>query len=281
MRHIITIYLIIIISIFSGCKSESDYESIVIFEKPSILDEIVHSLDLNESIKAANAKLLFSNAESDKFFILFFNSTFYDSSATAKKSYLKSTNGKKLLAKYDSARLRLRNQKQYFEFPIEFTDDYNVEQKSFFYNINSQAFTTIDLDYQVLKEDTSYYLSEEQARSILEEGLEYQKSQARIFREMYLPSKFYEDVYYSHKHPTIEKNSGKSIKMLDFSKIIVSRLYRIPIEESTISTLKEGIVKMKMSFDYTGNIINNYAEIANLEIRILDYKNKVVFTKRY
>jgi len=265
----------------SGCKLELEYQPSIIYKKPSTLDKIFHSLDSNKSIEISDVKLLFSNAESDKFYILFFNSTFYDSSASTKKSYLKSTNGKKLLAKYDSARVRLRNQKQYCEFPIEFTGDYNVEEKSFFYNINSQAFTTIDLDYQVLKEDTSYYLSEEQAQSILEEGLEYQKSQARIFKDMYLPSKFIEDVYYSHKHPIVEKNSGKGLQMLDFSKIIVSRLYRIPIEENEISGLKEGTVKMEIRFNYTGNIINNYVEIANLEIKILDYTNKVVFYKRY
>ena len=276
-----TTYVILIFLILSGCKLELENKPNVIYKKPSILDEIFHSLDSNKYIEVSDAKILFSDAKSDKFYTLFFNSTYYDSSASTKESYLKSANGMKLLAKYDSARVRLRNQKQYCEFPIEFTGDYNVEQKSFFYNINSQAFTTIDLDYQVLKGDTSYYLSEEQAQSILEEGIEYQKSQARIFRDMYLPSKFFEDVYYSHKHPTVEKNSGKSIKMLDFSKIIVSRLYKISMEESAISAIKEGVVKMGMSFNYTGNIINNYVEIADLEIKILDYKNKVVFSKRY
>jgi len=281
MKFSIIIHLIIFFLIIIGCNNELEYQPKIIFEKPSILDEIVNSLELQKYVEASNAKLLFSNSESDKYYILFYNSTFYDSSVFAKESYLKSIKGQKLLARYDSARVSLKHQKQHFDFPIEFTGDYDIQQKSFFYNIDSQAFTTIDLEYQILKEDTSYYLSEEQAQSILEEGLEYQKSQARIFKDMYLPDKFIEDVYYSHKHPRIKQNNSQVIETLDFSKIIVSRLYKIPVEENALSAFDEGLTKMEMSFNYTGNIIDDYAEVTNLEIKVRDYKNNIVFSKRY
>jgi hypothetical protein len=194
---------------------------------------------------------------------------------------LQSTSGKKLLAKYDSARVRLKNQKQYLEFPIEFADEDNSEQKSFFYNIDSQAFTTIDLKYHILKGDTSFYLNEEQAQSILEEGLEYQKSRARIFKDMFLPYEFVDDVYYSHKHPRIKKNDDQGIEMLDFSKIIVSRQYKISVKEAKISSINQGIVKMRMIFNYTGDIVNDYVEIKNLEIRIIDENNEFISSKKY
>jgi hypothetical protein len=252
-----------------------------IFNNQSKLDKILISLDKNECITASDAKLLFSNSESDKIYVIFYNSPYYDSSALRKKILMESPLGKKLLAKYDSVKTRLINQKQYLEFPIEFTGNYDFEQKSFFYTIDSQAYTTIDLEYQISRSDTFYYLNEEQAQTIIEEGIEFQKSQARIFKDRYLPQKFIEDVYYSHKHPILEQFDNGEKKKLDFSKILVSRLYKIPVEESLILDITKGEVKMAIYFNYTGNIFENYAEIRNLQIRIFNYKNKIVFSKNY
>jgi hypothetical protein len=280
MKNIVINQLMIIILLLFSCKNELE-EPHHIFIKQSKLDKILISLDKNECIKASDAKLLFSDLESDKNYVLFYNSPYYDSSALRKKILMESPLGKKLLAKYDSAKTRLINQKQYFEFPIEFTDSYDVEQKSFFYTIGSQAYTTIDLEYQILKKDTFYYLNEEQAQTIIEEGIEFQKSQARIFKDRYLPRKFIEDVYYSHKHPTLEQFDNGENKKLDFSKILVSRLYKIPVEQSVISDIKNGEIRMAVGFNYTGNIVNDYAEVRNLQIMVFDYKNNIVFSKEY
>jgi hypothetical protein len=273
--------LIIILLGFSCCKTEQEDQSIDVINKQSVLDGILYSLEKKECIEASDAKLLFSDSELDKFFVLFYSTPYYDSSALRKKSYLESPKGKKLLAKYDSVRTRLQNQNQYLEFPIEFTGDYDFEQKSFFYTIDNQAYTTIDLEYQVSKRDTFYYLTEEQAQSIIEEGLEFQKSQARIFKDRYLPQKFIEDILYSHKHPRIEKNDDEKTIVTDFSKIIVSRLYKIPVKEAIAKDMEGGQVKIAMSFKYTGNIVNNYTEIKNLAIKVFYHRNKIAFSKHY
>ena len=182
LKIYISAQLIILILLILGCNSKPVAELNITFNGQSFLDKIDHYLNLNRNIQANDARLLFSNSKSYEYgFVektLVFN--FFDTSSIVKENFLKTSNGQKLLAKLDSIRIKLKSKKQNFEFPIKFNGPYNVEHKSFYYCIDSQAFTTIDLEYQILNKDTSYYLSEKQAQSILEEGLEYQKSKARM-----------------------------------------------------------------------------------------------------
>jgi hypothetical protein len=281
LRYIILNTFTIALLFCIGCKNEFNNQNESIYWGQTNIDEILQSIDTSQYIDAKDAKMLFSDSETDMLYLLFFNSSYFDSSDLIKKTYLQTSAGQKLLVKYDSARVRLIEQKQYFEFPIEFTRDYDIEQKSYFYLINSQAYTTIDLQYQIIQKDTIYYLNEEQSRSIIEEGMAYQKSQSRIFKDRCLPEEFVKDIHYNHKHPTLENKFNQEKNLIDYSKILVSRLYKMPVEETFISDLNEGEIKMTMSFNYTGNIIDDYAEIRNLEIKVLDQRNEIIFSKRY